>query len=100
AGAVEAALLAERQVRVERERIVRLHVGRGEPLAVVGVADALVELDRGGIRGVAWSRAIEPGQELGHAGAGLGAHAVLASLSRRGSALIRFFSRARPRSRP
>src|SRR5205814_6977702 len=66
--AVEAALLTERQVRVERERIVGLGVGRAQALAVVGLAEALGELDRGGIRGVARPGAVVALEQLRRGG--------------------------------
>src|SRR5262249_44754091 len=80
AAAEEAALLAERQVRVERKLCLLQRVGFGEPRAVLRPPEARAELHRGRVRGGARPGAIAAGPELERGGlCGRGAHDALSS---------------------
>ena len=65
AAAEETALLAERQVRVHRERLGGERVGHRQALAIVGLGESGMELDRGRIGRVARPRTVVAGQQLG-----------------------------------
>src|SRR5439155_7872557 len=78
AAAEEAALLAERRVRVERERGVGQRVGRLEPRAELGLDEVGAELDRRRIGRVARTGSVVAGQQLERGGrCGRGAHETL-----------------------